>query len=153
MLHFYRLLLAGTLVGALAGCSPKLSQALTADELSAALPAGTPYALVHLYRPGRVVGFAVGYDVRLNDSVAYRARNASQGVVRHLKPGPVLLTAKTEAREQLTLDVQPGREYYVRCTLGMGALVGQPHLEQVGVVVGRKETAAIGSAPPPAGGN
>ena len=107
--------------------------------------------MVHLYRPGRVVGFAVGYDVRLNDSVAYRARNGSQLALRRTRPGPVLLTAKTEATEQLTLDVQPGREYYVRCTIGMGALVGRPRLEQVSAAVGSREVAGIAAAPPTTG--
>ncbi|MBF9143780.1 hypothetical protein [Hymenobacter properus] len=126
-----------------AGCSPKMGASLTAEQLSAALPAGTPYAVVHLYRPGRMTGFAIGYDVRLNDSVVYRARNSSRLDLQRSKPGPVLLSAKTEARSELTLTVEPGREYYVQCSIGMGALVGRPHLQQVSVAQGTKELASI----------
>jgi hypothetical protein len=129
----------------LAACSPKLAP-LTQDSASAALPTGTPYALVHLYRPGKMTGFMIGYDVHVGDSVSYRARNGSQGEVRRLVPGPVKVWAKTEAREEITLDVQPGREYYVRCTIGAGAVVGRPHLQQVSVSQGRKESAGIATA-------
>ena len=116
--------------------------------MSTALPAGTSYAVVHLYRPGRLAGFAIGYDVHLNDSVAYRARNGSRLDLRRTKPGPVTVWAKTEAREEVILDLQPGREYYVRCTLGMGAVVGRPKLTWVSPAVGSQELARIASAVP-----
>ena len=116
-----------------------MGAALPLAELSAALPTGTSYALLHLYRPGRLAGFAIGYDVRLNDSVVYRASNGSRLDLRRTRPGRVLLSAKTEARTELTLDLQPGREYYVRCTIGVGALVGRPHLTQVSGAEGQRE--------------
>ncbi|UOQ97404.1 hypothetical protein MUN81_19475 [Hymenobacter sp. 5317J-9] len=143
MSRFLSLLLAGAAAGACFGCSPKAGAALTADQLSAALPAGTPYAVVHFYRPGRMAGFAIGYDVRLNDSVVYRARNGSRLDLYRRPAGTVLLSAKTEARSEVSLAVEPGREYYVQCTIGMGALVGRPHLQQVSVTQGSKELAGI----------
>ncbi|MGI4870522.1 MAG: hypothetical protein ACRYFX_05010 [Janthinobacterium lividum] len=152
MPRFLSLLLAGTLAGAMLGCSPKVGSALTTSELSSALPAGTSYAVVHLYRPSRMAGFAIGYDVRLNDSVVYRARNGSQLALRRAKVGPVTVSAKTEVRRDIPLNLEPGREYYVRCTISMGALVGHPHLEQVSAAVGSKEMAAL-PATPPTGGN
>ncbi|RYY13213.1 MAG: hypothetical protein EOO36_16215 [Cytophagaceae bacterium] len=87
--------------------------------------------MLHLYRPSRVIGFAIGYDVRLNDSVVHRASNGSQAVLRQPRPGTILLSAKTAAREELSLTLEPGREYYVRCTLGAGVAVGRPVLRQV----------------------
>ena len=139
--------LAAACAGGLAACSPKLVP-LTSDTASAALPAGTPYALLHFYRPGKMTGFLIGYDVHVGDSVGYRARNGSRGDVRRRVPGPVAVWAKTEAREEIVLDVRPGREYYVRCTLGMGALVGRPHLQQVSVAQGRKESGGGAGATP-----
>lgn len=133
---------AATLALSLGACSPKLAP-LTTETASAALPAGTPYALLHLYRPGKMAGFMIGYDVHLNDSVAYRARNGSQGEVRRRVAGPLTLWAKTEAREEIILNVEPGREYYVRCSLGAGAFVGRPKLQQVSVAQGRKELAGL----------
>ena len=146
--RFTSTVFAGTLAGLLllAGCSPKVGAALTADELSAALPAGTPYAVVHLYRPDKLAGFAIGYDVRVNDTVAYRARNGSRFDLRRSKPGTITLSAKTEAREEINLTVEAGREYYISCTIGMGALVGRLHFAQVGTAQGSKEMASI--APP-----
>jgi hypothetical protein len=119
-----------------------MGAAVTTADLSAVLPASPPYAVIHLYRPGKMTGFAIGYDVRVNDSVAYRARNSSRLDLRH-RPGTLVLSAKTEAREELTLATEPGREYFVRCTIGMGALVGRPHLAQVSVEQGRRETAGL----------
>ena len=142
MRYFSSALLASIILVGLGSCSRKLV-GLTEDTASAALPAGTPYALVHFYRPGKMVGFLIGYDVHVGDSVKYRAKNGSRGDVRRLVPGPVTVWAKTETREEITLAVQPGREYYVRCTLGAGALVGRPHLQQVSVAQGRKETAGL----------
>jgi len=119
-----------------------MGAAVTAPEMSAALPASPSYAVIHLYRPGKMAGFAIGYDVRVNDSVAYRARNSSQLALPH-RPGMLTISAKTEAREEIQLNVEPGREYFVRCTIGMGALVGRPHLAQVSAAEGRRETAGL----------
>ena len=147
MRPFFSLLFAAACAASLAACSPKLVP-LTSDTASAALPTGTPYALLHFYRPGKMAGFLIGYDVHVGDSVGYRARNGSQGQVRRRVAGPVTVWAKTEAREEIVFDVQPGREYYVRCTIGMGALVGRPHLQQVSAAEGRKECAGISGANP-----
>lgn len=139
--------LAAACAVSLAACGPHLVP-LTSETASAALPAGTPYALLHFYRPGKMTGFLIGYDVHMGDSLVYRARNGSQVGVRRRVPGPVRVWAKTEVREEIVLDVQPGREYYVRCTIGMGALVGRPHLQQVSAAQGRKESARIASESP-----
>jgi hypothetical protein len=146
MRHLYTLFPAALCILSLAACSPKLAP-LTQESASAALPSGTPYALLHFYRPGKMAGFMIGYEVHVADSVKYRARNGSQAEVRRLVPGPVTVWAKTEAREEITLDVQPGREYYVRCTIGMGAVVGHPRLQQVTVSEGRRESAGLPTAP------
>jgi hypothetical protein len=142
MRYLYSLGLATALALSLSACSPKLAP-LTTETASAALPPGTPYALLHLYRPGKMAGFMIGYDVHVGDSVGYRARNGSQGEVRRRVAGPLTLWAKTEAREELILHVEPGREYYVRCSIGVGALVGRPKLQQVSVTQGRKELASL----------
>ena len=147
MRHSYSFVLAAALLLSLGACSPKLAP-LTAETASASLPAGTPYALLHLYRPGKMAGFMIGYDVHVGDSVGYRARNGSQGQVRWRAAGPVTVWAKTEAREELTLTVEPGREYYVRCSIGAGALVGRPRLQQVSVAQGRQELAGLAPVTP-----
>jgi hypothetical protein len=83
---FYSLFSTAFCAVSLAACSPKLAP-LTRDSASAALPTGTPYALIHLYHLGKMTGFMIGYDVHVGDSVSYRARNGSQGEVRRLVPG------------------------------------------------------------------
>lgn len=138
----YSLFLAAACATGLAACSPKLAP-LSPDNDSAALPAGTPYALLHFYRPNKMSGFLVGYAVHVGDSVRYRARNGSRGDVRYRGAGLVTVWAKTEAREEIAVEVRPGREYYVRCTIGVGAIVGRPRLEQVPVEQGRAESSNL----------
>ena len=139
------LLAALALGGTLGGCSPRMGAALSAEEMSAPLPAGTPYALLHFYRPGKFVGFLVCYDVHLNDSVVYRARNGSRQDVPYRRRGPVTAWAKTEVREELLLNPEPGREYFISCGLGVGAFVGRPKLTLVAPDRGRKDVGAIGN--------
>jgi len=46
-------------------------------------------------------------------------------------PGRISFWAKTEAESFVIIDVEPGLEYYLKGTVGMGVLVGRPKLEQV----------------------
>lgn len=125
--------------------SPDLTatkQALQRQAQAAAkshLPPGTNYALLYIYRPAAEVGSLVGYDVHLNDSVVYRARNNSRLVIRLSKPGPVILWAHTEATTSLNLEVEPGQEYFLRCGLEGGILLLRPQLRFVSTAQGRGE--------------
>jgi hypothetical protein len=49
------------------------------------------------------------------------------------------LWAKTETREEIPINIELGREYYVRCSVRMGAFVGRPQLELVDPQFGKYE--------------
>jgi uncharacterized membrane protein YhaH (DUF805 family) len=96
-------------------------------------------ALIHIYRPGRMAGAMIGYDVYLDDNPVWRAKNGSRTTIRLTTGGAHTVMAKTEVRREVTLDVVLGCEYYIRCGMKMGAMVGRPDLQQVDPAVGKTE--------------
>jgi hypothetical protein len=52
------------------------------------------------------------------------------------------LWATTESKTELPVNFEPGREYYIRCGIKMGVLVGRPTLELVNKKTGKAEFAA-----------
>ncbi len=96
--------------------------------------------LVYIYRPSSFVGGGVSYDVKVGETVITTLY--SGGYYPYFaKPGELELWAKTEAKSAVTLDVKAGEVYYVKGTVGVGFLVGRPHLIVVPASVGEKEIA------------
>ena len=121
----------------IAAMQADLQRRRTADEKSR-LPAGTPYALLYLYWPDHLGANGEAYDVRLNDSVIYRSRYGSRTIVRLTKPGAVTLWAE-KGDKPLTLEVEPGKEYFLRCSLQGPMFKPRPQLSFVGTRQGRME--------------
>ena len=96
-------------------------------------------ALLHIYRVGRMAGAAIGYDIYLDGEKVFRATNKSKTTIRIMTDGAHRLSAKTESEAELPLDIQFGREYYVRCGMKMGVMVGRPDLEKVDNSTGKTE--------------
>ena len=89
-------------------------------------------ALLHIYRSGSMMGAAIGYDLYLGNEMIFRVKNKSKTTIEVTREGRYILSAKTETRTEVPIDIQFGHEYYVRCGLKMGALVGRPDIEIVG---------------------
>jgi hypothetical protein len=96
-------------------------------------------ALVHIYRPGSMVGVAISYTLHLDDEEIFRVKNKSKTTIRFTSGGALTLWAKTETKAELPMDIQLGEEYYVRCGVGMGAFVGRPKIELVDNRIGQME--------------
>ena len=96
------------------------------------------YAKLYVYRPGGA-GALVGYDLYLGDSVIWRAKNNSKKEIKITKKGMNTLWAKTEAKAEVPINIEYGREYYLRCTMGMGIMVGRPQLQLVDRLEGKSE--------------
>jgi hypothetical protein len=94
------------------------------------------YAMLYIYRPGGV-GPLVSYDVYLGDSVIWRAKNNSKTEIRIKKKGINSIWAKTESKEEVPVTIEYGREYYLRCGLSMGIMVGRPTMTLVDFSTGR----------------
>ena len=103
-----------------------------ANRNTSRLPLDADYAAVYIYRPKMAVGSAIGYKVRMDtDSVVGRARNGKKFEVRVRDFGKHTFWAKTESADSVTIDVQRGQEYFIRCAMGIGVFVGKPDLNLV----------------------
>jgi len=118
-----------------------------AGEIAAAakvedVAADWDYALLHIYRFGGS-GALVSYDIHLGDVVICRAKNKWKTTIQIYNFGLNTLWASTESKTELPVRIEPGREYYIRCGLKMGVIVGRPTLELVEKSRGRTEFASI----------
>lgn len=99
---------------------------------------GADYAVINVYRYSGV-GPIINYDVYLGDSVICRVKNNYKTSVRVKKDGLNTLWAKTESKSEVPVDVKMGHQYYLRCSMVMGAFVGRPKLELVDWETGKTE--------------
>ncbi len=96
------------------------------------------YSLLHIYRfSGQ--GFAVSYKLHLEDSLLTKVSNKFYDTVKVYKEGPQTIWARTESRDEVTIDFEFGKEYYLRCALGIGAFIGRPDLTVVNWKTGKGE--------------
>ncbi|MGV9011943.1 MAG: hypothetical protein ACOH13_05060 [Flavobacteriales bacterium] len=100
------------------------------------------YAKLYVYRP-RGIGPLVGYDLYMGDSVICRVKNKSKYEINITKRGYNSLWAKTEAKSEVPIDIIYGREYYLRCTVVVGVMVGHPKLQLVDRTQGKADYDSI----------
>lgn len=94
--------------------------------------------LVYLYRSSSFVGGGVSYDIKVGEIVITTLYNGGY-YPYFAAPGEVELWAQTESKSSVTVDVKAGQTYYVKGTVGIGFIVGRPHLALVSTDVGEKE--------------
>lgn len=81
---------------------------------------------VVFYRPGGM-GMLVSCRVREGDSVVNRLPPGKY-FVHPTTPGAHDYNVRSEARDNLRIEVEEGETQYVRCSIGMGIGVGRPNL-------------------------
>jgi hypothetical protein len=105
---------------------------------------GGDYAVLHIYRPKGFTGSFIDYDLRLGDEwVLCTVKNNSWASVQVSQTGLQKVWAKTEARSEVFLDIEPGKVYYIRCGVKMGLMVGRPNIEIVPYEIGEVEFQAV----------
>lgn len=92
-------------------------------------------SLIYIYRPSSFVGSGVFYDIHTStnnnqDNVIGTLRNGGY-IETEIEPGEVEVWGKTESKSSVTLDAQANNMYCVKGTVGIGLLVGRPHLSIV----------------------
>ena len=132
------IILLSSLAFALCGCSPKVTGNLANESIPASHP---DYAVIYFYRSGNFV--QTPYDVHLGNDVVYRSRNNTKAAVKVDKPGTYEIWGKTETREAVTLQVEMGKEYYVKTFVHMGAVIWRPSIEVVTPQAGKAEWDSI----------
>ncbi len=88
------------------------------------------YAKLYVYRPS-ASGFIVGYDLFIGDSLLCRVKSNSKQEIKITQEGLNSLWAKTETKSEIPIEIEYGREYYLRCSIGIGVMVGRPKLQLI----------------------
>ena len=95
-------------------------------------------AILNIYRysgPGAMIN----YDLHLGDTVICRVTNNYKTTIKITKDGLNSLWAKTEAKAEVPVNIKFGKEYFLRCGVTMGAIVGHPKLELIDSKTGKLE--------------
>jgi hypothetical protein len=101
------------------------------------------YALLYVYRRYRLYGRFISFDLHLGDTVICRVGNECKETIKIRKDGLNSLCAQTEVKQELPINIKFGNEYYVRCGIKSGLLVGWPKLELVENQTGKAEFKSI----------
>jgi hypothetical protein len=133
-----RNLIVGLIACLLAACAtepPKTQSSPSATNAPAAAiavpAAATPEAgkaMVIFYRPSRFVGGAVGFIVREGTTELGKLRSGNYFTVQ-VTPGKHTYVVHSEAQDELTIDADSGETYYIEGEIGVGVLVGHPHIK------------------------
>ncbi|MDR1091003.1 MAG: DUF2846 domain-containing protein [Prevotella sp.] len=138
------LMLAVPLLLTNCGASKKVTGASTgnpdiAESPEPAFQLTEDCALLHIYRKSSLAGAAISYDLYLDNDKIFRATNKSKTTIKITKEGMNTLSAKTETKTEIPINIQFGNEYYIRCGMKMGALVGRPKIEVMDSHTGKAE--------------
>lgn len=112
------------------------------DRRPALVDSTWDFAKLYVYRPSGT-GFLIGYDLYLGDSLIGRVKNKSKQEIKITKKGMNSLWAKTEAKSEIPIDIEFGREYFLRCTMGVGFMIPRPQLQLMDGIQGRFEYNSI----------
>jgi hypothetical protein len=119
-------LLLASLSALLLSPAPALAKS---GEAKAAIVLPTPKpgkGQVVFFRPGGMGG-AVKCTVRENGKMVGRV-GANRYYVIDAEPGVHTFTAKSEATDAVTVQVEPDETSFVKCKIAMGMMVGRPNL-------------------------
>lgn len=111
----------------------------------AILPDTATYALLYIYRPDR--GSSIPYNVLLDDSIICRIRNSSKYLIKVSKAGVAKVSARTESRAEVSIDIEPGKAYFVECATLPGGFIGRPKLTVVDAYKGFYEFNSVVDKP------
>jgi hypothetical protein len=86
--------------------------------------------LVYFYRPKKSFSPDLNYVIRVNGFEINTLLNG--GYFTFIaKPGRIQFSARNEITSYLTLDVKPGKVYYIKGTTRPGSLIARPHLQLI----------------------
>jgi hypothetical protein len=104
------------------------------------LPDESDYALIHFYRPNLGAGALLGYKIKdVNDSIVGRLRNGEKFIYKTKKLGSQSFFGSLETKEEVKINIEKGKEYFVRCSVNMGIVLGRPEINLIENYIGMKE--------------
>ncbi len=104
------------------------------------LPENADFAVIYFYRPSNGIGALLGYKIKNEkDSIIGRVRNGEKFEYKTKKFGNQTFFGELETKEKVTINVEKGKEYFVRCSVTMGVALGRPEIFLIENRVGIKE--------------
>ena len=104
------------------------------------LPEDADYALIHFYRPSSAAGALLGYKIKdVNDSIVGRLRNGEKFIYKTKTFGEQSFFGTLETKEEVKINIEKGKEYFVRCSVNMGIVLGRPEIGLIENHIGMKE--------------
>jgi hypothetical protein len=108
------------------------------------LPKDADYAIVHFYRPKNFEGAAVSYNIKMDDQgVIGRSSNGHQFEYKITTFGKHRFFGKTKKPDSAVLDIQKGKEYFIRCGVTKGSGIAIPDMYVIENYVGIREMAEM----------
>lgn len=87
-------------------------------------------AQVVFWRPGTIIGGALGCTVREGDQEVARL-GAGKYWVHVTEPGKHQYTSRGEKTDALNMELEAGETYFVRCSIGGGVMMGGAQVSPV----------------------
>jgi len=106
------------------------------------IPGDVNYAILNVYRYGGY-GSLTDYNLNLGDSLLCRVKNNFYEPVKIFTEGIFTLWAETEKLFKFPVNIEFGKEYYLRCKVAPGILEHWPEFELVWEQNGRIEVATL----------
>lgn len=98
------------------------------------------YAMIYAYRPSGSLGGLIGYKIRMDDeTVIGRVRNGERFKYLISDFGEHTFWGKTESRDSVVINIEKGKEYYIRCGMKMGVFAARPEIAVIENRIGRNE--------------
>lgn len=82
---------------------------------------------VVFFRPGSMMGMALGCNVRENGNLIGGLGNGKY-FIQAFQPGKHVFTTHSETTDTLNMEIESGETYYVKCGIGMGVVAGRPNI-------------------------
>ncbi|ESU25299.1 hypothetical protein FLJC2902T_31070 [Flavobacterium limnosediminis JC2902] len=104
------------------------------------LPENSDYAIVHFYRPSLGTGGLLGFKIKnANDSIIGRLRNGEKFIYKTKEFGEQSFYGALETKEEVKINIEKGKEYFVRCAVTMGVAFGRPEIDLIENHIGIEE--------------
>lgn len=91
-----------------------------------------------------ITGALLGYNIKdRNDSIVGKLRNGKKFTFKTKEFGNQCFYAILETREEIMINVEKGKEYFVRCSVNPGILIARPEINIIENYLGIKEFEAL----------
>ncbi len=84
-------------------------------------------AVVHIYRPNKIIGFGWVFNLRINEEKITKIKNGVH-LVLNLEPGQTCFKVKGKT---IKINLESGKVYYLRSFIVRNMLLGKPDLVEV----------------------